>query len=67
MGHVVEMEGLQPDQKIGRAVMDIPRPEDGTRERPVLGLVRYYCPLVLHFSPVAAPLFKTQSSGANLD
>ena len=67
MGHVVEMEGLQPDQNIVRAVMDFPRPVNGTRVRPVLGLVRYYCPLVLHFSPLAAPLFKTQSSGANFD
>ena len=61
------MEGLQPVQWIVQAVMDFPRPVDGTRVRRFLGLEGYYCPLVLHFSPVAAPLFKTQSGGANFN
>ena len=47
--------------------MDFPRPVDGTGIHRVLGLVGYYCRFVPHFSPVAAPLFKTQSSGANFD
>ena len=47
--------------------MNFPRPVDGTGVRRVLGLVGYYCRFVPHFSPVAAPLFKTQSSAANVD
>ena len=47
--------------------MDFPRPVAGTGVRRFLSLVGYYCRFVPHFSPVAAPLFKTQSSAAKFD
>ena len=67
LGHVVGVEGLQPDQRKVQAVMDFPRPVDGAGVRWFLGLVGYYRRFIPHFSSVAAPLFKIQSSGAHFD
>ena len=50
-----------------QAVLDFPRPVDGAGVRRFLGLVGYYRRFIPHFSSVAAPLFKIQSSGAHYD
>ena len=49
LGHVVGVEGLQPDQRKVQAVLDFPRPVDGAGVRRFLGLVGYYCRFIPHF------------------
>ena len=56
MGHVVSKEGIKVDPQKIKAIIEWPRPTNGTEVRSLLGLAGYYRRFVKDFPKIAAPL-----------
>ncbi|XP_041969286.1 uncharacterized protein K02A2.6-like [Aricia agestis] len=58
LGHVIDKNGLHPDDKKVAAILKAPRPEDVTQLKAFLGLVNYYGKFIAHLSTILYPLYK---------
>ena len=56
LGHLITPEGLKPNPKQVKAVVEFPVPESVTNVRQFLGLTSYYRRFITQFAKVAAPL-----------
>ena len=56
LGHLITPQGLKPNPKQVKAVVEFPIPESVTNVRQFLGLTSYYRRFIAQFAKVAAPL-----------
>ena len=56
LGHLITPQGLKPNPKQVKAVVEFPVPESVTNVRQFLGLTSYYRRFIAQFAKVAAPL-----------
>jgi hypothetical protein len=56
LGHIVDKQGIRPDQKKVDAVQTWPVPENVHNVRSFIGLVNYFQKLIEHYSNIAVPL-----------
>ena len=56
LGHLITPQGLKPNPKQAKAVVEFPVPESVTNVRQFLGLTSYYRRFIAQFAKVAAPL-----------
>jgi hypothetical protein len=58
MGHMISNKGLQPDSSKVKAVLQMPKPEDVTGVRRVIGFVNYLSKFMPQLSDMCEPLRK---------
>ena len=67
LGHLITPQGLKPNPKQVKAVVEFPVPKSVTNVRQFLGLISYYRHFIAQFAKILAPLHaltpNTQRSG----
>jgi hypothetical protein len=56
LGHIVDVNGLQPNPKKVEAIRDFPRPGNATQLRGLIGMASFYRKFVKGFSAIVKPL-----------
>ncbi|GBG73564.1 hypothetical protein CBR_g16907 [Chara braunii] len=64
LGHVLDGDGIKPEDSTIAAIRDWPTPRTLTELRSFLGLANYYRKFVRNFSTIAAPLRRLQKKEA---
>ena len=67
LGHVVSAEGVKPDPKKVRAVMQLAAPTTVREVRAFLGLAGYYRRFIDAFAAIAAPLYALTKKNARFE
>ena len=61
LGHVVNTDGILPDNDKVKAIAKMPTPRNASELRSFLGMCNYYRKFIPNFAKVTAPLFKLTS------
>jgi hypothetical protein len=63
LGYIITREGVKPDPKQIKAIIDLERPRDKKQVRQFLGMVQYYRDLWPKRSEILAPLTELTKGG----
>ena len=62
LGHIISMEGINPEPTKLEKISKWPKPEKGTKFASFLGLCNYYRDLIPNFAHISCPLYKVSRS-----